>query len=302
MDFDSIITHLNKGEHISEHLIIQILTKLYEILIIEENNLILSAPINICGDIHGQLFDLVHLFEIGGHPSISKYLFLGDYVDRGLYSLETFLLLCCYKILYPNQIYLLRGNHESKDINLTYGFYNEILHFYGHTVLWNFINDIFNILPISALIENKIFSIHGGLSPKIVLIDQITLINRKKNISNDLILSDLTWSDPDENLDNWNLNKRGAGYLFGKNAINEFLFNNNLQLITRSHQLVKEGYEYQFNKKLITIWSAPNYMYRSGNKAAILNIDFKLNQSIKVFEYIEKRNKIPDENLSNYFV
>ncbi len=150
---------------------------------VEESNVQpVSAPVIVCGDIHGQFYDLMELFRTGGEIPNSRYVFLGDYVDRGYNSVETLELLLCLKLKYPGHITLLRGNHESRQISLSYGFYEEIMRKYGNTNPWRYFTDVFDYFSIAALIEGKIFCIHGGLSPMISTIDQIRLINRKMEI------------------------------------------------------------------------------------------------------------------------
>lgn len=130
----------------------------------------LEAPLKICGDIHGQYTDLLRLFEYGGFPPEANYLFLGDYVDRGKQSLETICLLLAYKIKYPENFFLLRGNHECASINRIYGFYDECKRRYN-IKLWKTFTDCFNCLPIAAIIDEKIFCCHGGLSPDLQVIE-----------------------------------------------------------------------------------------------------------------------------------
>lgn len=156
--------------------------KVKEILIEESNVQPVSAPVVVCGDIHGQFHDLMELFKTGGEIPNSRYVFLGDYVDRGYNSVETLELLLCLKIKYPGHITLLRGNHESRQISITYGFYEEIMRKYGNTNPWRYFTEVFDYMSIAAIIEGKIFCIHGGLSPYISTIDQIRLINRKLEI------------------------------------------------------------------------------------------------------------------------
>lgn len=141
----------------------------------------LEAPIKICGDIHGQYYDLLRLFEYGGYPPEANYLFMGDYVDRGKQSIETISLLFAYKIKYPENFFLLRGNHETSAINRIYGFYDECKKRYS-IKLWKLFCDSFNCLPISALIDDKIICMHGGLSPKLNALEDIARILRPTDV------------------------------------------------------------------------------------------------------------------------
>ncbi len=237
----------------------------------------------ICGDIHGQFYDLVELFKVGGECPDKNYLFLGDFVDRGYYSVETFLLLLALKVRYPDRITLIRGNHESRQITQVYGFYDECLRKYGSVNVWRYCTEIFDYLSLSAIIEDKIFTVHGGLSPSINTLDQIRVIDRKQEVPHDGAMCDLMWSDPEE-IDGWGLSPRGAGYLFGGDIVNMFNERNDLDLIARAHQLVMEGHRSMFNHALVTVWSAPNYCYRCGNVAAILELDENLDRSFKIFD------------------
>lgn len=136
----------------------------------------------ICGDIHGQYYDLLRLFEYGGFPPEANYLFLGDYVDRGKQSLETICLLLAYKIKYPENFFILRGNHECASINRIYGFYDECKRRYN-IKLWKTFTDCFNCLPIAAIIDEKIFTMHGGLSPDLNSMEQIRRVMRPTDVS-----------------------------------------------------------------------------------------------------------------------
>ena len=155
----------------------------------------LEAPIKICGDVHGQYTDLLRLFEYGGFPPVSNYLFLGDYVDRGKQSIETICLLLAYKILYPDNFFILRGNHESAGINRIYGFYDECKRRYS-IKLWKVFSDVFNCLPAAALVDEKILCMHGGLSPELKQLQQIADIRRPCDVPEMGLLCDILWSDP----------------------------------------------------------------------------------------------------------
>ena len=281
---DKYLDQLQKCKCLEESSLKTLIEKVKEILISESNILTIKSPITICGDIHGQFYDLQKLIKLSGPPPLTSYLFLGDYVDRGNNSIEVIELLLSYKLKYPNNIFLLRGNHESRQISFTYGFYEEITRKYGNSNPWRYIMDLFDYLPISAIIENKIFCVHGGLSPFISTVDQIRLINRKCEIPHDGAFCDLLWSDPDD-IETWNINSRGAGWVFGYKVVNEFNHLNNIELICRAHQLVNEGFKFWFkDKNLVTIWSCPNYCYRCGNKACFLKIDDKVKRDFVVFD------------------
>ncbi|KAJ0750873.1 putative protein-serine/threonine phosphatase [Helianthus annuus] len=243
-----------------------------------------EAKLFICGDIHGQFYDMKELFKVGGDCPKTNYLFLGDFVDRGFYSVETFLLLLALKVRYPDRITLIRGNHESRQITQVYGFYDECLRKYGSVNVWRYCTDIFDYLSLSALIENKIFSVHGGLSPNINTLDQIRTIDRKQEVPHDGAMCDLLWSDPEDIVDGWGLSPRGAGFLFGGSVVTSFNHTNNIDYICRAHQLVMEGFKWMFNNQIVTVWSAPNYCYRCGNVAAILELDENLNKQFRVFK------------------
>jgi len=249
--------------------------KAKEIFFEESNIHPMASPITVVGDIHGQFYDLVKLFELAGRmdKTNTNYIFMGDYVDRGYHSLETLQYLLCLKVLYPERILLTRGNHESRQITSQYGFYEEINRKYGNANPWKFCCDLFDYLPLGAIIDNKIFCVHGGLSPTLPTIDQMRMIDRLQEIPNEGSFSDLMWSDPEDIEDGgWQKSTRGAGYIFGKKANEHFLTLNGLELVCRSHQLVQEGMKYFFEKRLVIVWSAPNYCYRCGNKATVMKV------------------------------
>lgn len=188
------------------------------------------------GDIHGQYSDLLRLFEYGGLPPNSNYLFLGDYVDRGKQSLETICLLLAYKIKYPENFFLLRGNHECASVNRIYGFYDECKRRFN-VRLWKVFTDCFNCLPVAALIEEKILCMHGGLSPDLHSLDQIRNLPRPTDVPETGLLCDLLWSDPSKDVKGWGLNDRGVSYTFGPDKVKEFLQKHDLDLICRAHQV-----------------------------------------------------------------
>jgi serine/threonine-protein phosphatase 4 catalytic subunit len=220
-DLDEQIERLKRCEYLKEQEVKALCDKAREILIDESNVQRVDAPVTICGDIHGQFYDLIELFKVGGECPFTNYLFLGDFVDRGYYSVETFLLLLALKVRYPDRITLIRGNHESRQITQVYGFYDECLRKYGSVNVWRYCTEIFDYLSLSAIIEDKVFCVHGGLSPAINTLDQIRAIDRKQEVPHDGAMCDLMWSDP-EDIEGWGLSPRGAGYLFGGDVVAKF--------------------------------------------------------------------------------
>lgn len=282
-DLDRQIEQLRRCEYLKESEVKVLCSKAREILVEECNVQRVDAPVTICGDIHGQFYDLVELFKVGGDCPGTNYLFMGDFVDRGFYSVETLLLLLALKVRYPDRITLIRGNHESRQITQVYGFYDECLRKYGSINVWRYCTEIFDYLALAALIEDRVFCVHGGLSPSINTLDDIRSIDRKQEVPHDGAMCDLMWSDP-EDLEGWNLSPRGAGYLFGGDIAKGFNQANGIDLIARAHQLVMEGYKWMFAEALVTVWSAPNYCYRCGNVAAILEFDEHLKREFRIFE------------------
>ena len=273
-----------------------VIDKSYEIFQKEESLLKIKAPLYICGDIHGQYYDLLRVFDILNYPPQSTFLFLGDYVDRGKQSLECLLLLLCLKIQYPDKIFLLRGNHECEALNKIYGFYDECKRRLS-IKCFKKITNLFNMMPISALINENILCMHGGLSKDLQNIEQINKILRPTDIPNEGLLCDLLWSDPNESLtEDFGPNERNISVTFSKDYVKNFVEKNNLDLICRAHQVVEEGFEFFADMKLVTIFTAPNYMGEFDNNGGILEVGEDLLCKFHVlrpnFERSGKRRKI----------
>ncbi|TFK53556.1 Metallo-dependent phosphatase [Heliocybe sulcata] len=267
-----------------EALLREICEKTKEVLMRESNVVHISAPVTVVGDIHGQFHDLIEIFRIGGYAPHTNYLFLGDYVDRGLFSVETISLLTCLKLRYPDRVQLIRGNHESRAVTTTYGFYTECVRKYGSSHVWTYFTDMFDFLTLSVVIDDRIFCVHGGLSPSIHSIDQIKVVDRFREIPHEGPMADLVWSDPDPEKEDFAISPRGAGYTFGSGVVNKFLETNNMGHILRAHQLCMEGFSSLFDKQLSTVWSAPNYCYRCGNAASILEVGPGQSMYFNVFD------------------
>jgi serine/threonine-protein phosphatase PP1 catalytic subunit len=289
-DIDDMITRLLEAGYSTSKLpkpalknaeITAVCTAAREVFLSQPTLIELSPPVKIVGDTHGQYQDLLRLFEMCGFPPQANYLFLGDYVDRGKQSLETILLLLCYKIKYPENFFLLRGNHECANVTrgecegccaagaparaarltapaAVYGFYDECKR-RVNIKIWKTFIDVFNTLPIAAVVASKIFCVHGGLSPSLSNMDDIRRIERPTDVPDYGLLNDLLWSDPSDTALDWEDNERGVSYCFGKAVIQQFLAQYDFDLICRAHMVVEDGYEFWNERTLVTIFSAPNY-------------------------------------------
>ena len=268
---------------VSESEIKLLTNRVRPILLSQPMLLELEAPLKICGDVHGQYSDLLRLFEYGGFPPLANYLFLGDYVDRGKQSLEVICLLLCYKILYPNNFFILRGNHEAAGINRIYGFYDECKRRYS-IKLWKIFSDVFNCLPISALVDEKILCMHGGLSPELESLQQIADLSRPCDVPDVGLMCDLLWSDPDTSVNGWGENDRGVSFVFGADVVCDFLEKHDLDLLVRAHQVVEDGYEFFAGRRLVTLFSAPNYCGEFDNAGGLISVDENLKCSFMILK------------------
>ena len=233
--------------------------------------------ITVCGDTHGQFYDLMNIFELNGEPSpTNPYLFNGDFVDRGSWSCEVILTLLAWKVVYPNAMHLTRGNHETKGMNKIYGFDGEVKAKYSDLLL-DLFREVFQALPLAYTIHKRVFVCHGGLfSRDDVTLDEIRAIDRFSEPPEEGIFTEILWSDPQpgDASSGREPSKRGVGVQFGADVTARFLDNNGLDLLVRSHEVKDEGYEVDHNGRCITVFSAPNYVDSAENKAAF--IKFKL--------------------------
>ena len=297
------IEDLFNCKYLPEEEVKDLCAKAKEIFIKEPNIQIVHCPVTVCGDIHGQYHDLLELFKVGGYTPDTNYLFLGDYVDRGCFSVESVSLLLALKLKYPNRIFLLRGNHESRQTSQMYGFYDECLKKYNNNItIWDTFMDLFDFLPLCALIENKILCLHGGLSPNIQTLEEINQLDRKQELPHDGPMSDLLWSDPEER-EGWGQSPRGAGFVFGGDISRKFNFTNKLSMICRAHQLQQNGFQWSHENNVLTIFSAPNYCYRCGNLAAIMEIDENMKFELQTFDPAPRRGEASLEKYTpDYFL
>ncbi|KAM0678356.1 putative serine/threonine protein phosphatase [Binucleata daphniae] len=256
-----------------------------EILMYEPNVPYIASPVTIVGDIHGQYYDLANMFKLFGTPNDKKYVFLGDYVDRGRQSIEVYLILLVYKIIYPQKIFLVRGNHETKSIARS-SFRDECKARYKSDKIYEIISATFCYLLIGCLIDGRIMCVHGGISPDCTTIIEMQMIDRfNKKVDKRFV--DIMWSDPG-NVDEFTPNTRGAGYLFGEEQAKRFCMINNINYIVRAHQICFKGFLFHNkSKNVISVWSAPNYMYSYGNKASVLNLNGQMEITEKNFDTFE---------------
>eukprot|EP00928_Gymnodinium_smaydae_P088327 TRINITY_DN72433_c0_g1_i1.p1 TRINITY_DN72433_c0_g1~~TRINITY_DN72433_c0_g1_i1.p1 ORF type:complete len:317 (+),score=59.56 TRINITY_DN72433_c0_g1_i1:344-1294(+) len=247
-----------------------------------------DAPMRIAGDVHGQYFDLLRLFHRCGYPEDQNYLFLGDYVDRGKNSIECVALLFAYKVKFPENFFLLRGNHEASAINKIYGFHDECKRRYS-LKLWKTFADVFNCMPVCAILADRIMCMHGGLSPQLRHFDQIRELVRPGEVPDGGLLCDLLWSDPSEEVKGWGDNERGVSFSFGSDVLRSFLNQQDLDLVVRAHQVCENGYEFFGGRQLVTVFSAPNYCREFDNVGAVLGLSEDLKCSFMLLKPEHRR-------------
>lgn len=255
-------------------------------LVIKEPSLLeITPPVNICGDLHGQFADLIRVFQCHEFTEDVKYLFLGDYVDRGDQSLEVICLLFALKLRFPQNIFLLRGNHESPEMTESFGFEDECLLKLSQSVIPHF-HSAFDTLPIAALVGGKIFCVHGGLSPSLTTLDDVRAIKRPCDIPEEGIVADLLWSDPSPSVAMWGPNDRGSTISWGLAVAQKFMDDNGLERIVRAHQMAFGGYDFPFspNQEVITVFTASCYANRYTNAAAFLEVGEGLEMEFVVLE------------------
>ncbi|KAJ3039604.1 3',5'-cyclic-nucleotide phosphodiesterase (PDEase) (3':5'-CNP) [Rhizophlyctis rosea] len=277
-DPEFLKNHFIKEGRLTEEQALHIITKGTEILKKEPTLLDIDAPITVCGDIHGQYFDLMKLFEVGGSPAETRYLFLGDYVDRGYFSIECVLYLWTLKIWHPDTIFLLRGNHECRHLTDYFTFKLECKHKYSEKI-YEACLESFCALPLAAVMNKQFLCIHGGLSPELNTLDDLRNINRFREPPTHGLMCDILWADPLEDFGQERTNEffvhngvRGCSYFFSYHAACAFLERNNLLSIIRAHEAQDAGYVSLLDF-VITIFSAPNYLDVYNNKAAVLKYE-----------------------------
>ncbi|KAF8278091.1 putative protein phosphatase 1 catalitic subunit [Trypanosoma cruzi] len=304
-------------QRLPEALIVRVLREAYPIIASDPIVVYVESPVCVCGDLHGQYYDLLNIFSrrppLGGgvlglsnhalpvqrhkrsriyseDSSVShqdefkasdapydKYLFLGDYVDRGSRSIEVVITLLALKIIEPSKITLLRGNHEDEQIMLLYGFFDECKRRYG-VKLFRIFTDLFRVLPVAAVVNGTIFCMHGGLSPELKRVNEVPDM-RPCNVPHSGIICDLLWADPEAELSpnvDWAPSTRRISFVFSAKALEKFLKENDLDMVCRAHQVVEEGFQFfpsNTKRHLLTIFSATNYCNEFGNRGGVLCVD-----------------------------
>ncbi|CAL1537978.1 unnamed protein product [Lymnaea stagnalis] len=301
-DLDEWLDQLYQCKQLPEDQVKTLCDKAKEVISPESNVQMVQCPVTVCGDIHGQFYDLLELFKVGGSVPDTNYLFMGDYVDRGYHSVETVSLLVALKVRYPQRITLLRGNHECRMSSQVYGFYDECLVKYGNANVWKYFTDLFDYFPLTAVVNDSIFCLHGGLSPSIDTLDHIRVLDRFQEVPHEGPVSDLLWSDP-EDRGGWAMSPRGAGFNFGEDISEAFLYSNNLSFISRAHQMVMEGYNWCHGGHVVTVFSAPNYCYRCGNQAGLMEVDDSGSKRLTQFEHAKVQIRSgKSKTLPDYFL
>lgn len=266
---------------ISSEQVVDICENVKKKFIEEPSILDLHSPITIIGDIHGHILDLFRILNKFGMPPRRKYLFLGDLVDRGEFSIETVIIVFLLKIIYPKNVFLIRGNHEFSFLCQQSGFFNEVIDFYCEPSVFNACINTFSYIPLAAKIDGSYLCLHGGIGSNFTSLDSFKTLRRPiKDYDSECFIDSVLWSDPTNKTEYYAPSTRGSGYLFGASAVSEFCEKNDIKMIIRGHECVKEGAEFWFDNKLVTIFSASNYCGYENNKSAILEISSSGNYQV----------------------
>ncbi|MDI1491744.1 MAG: Palmitoyl-protein thioesterase 1 [Ramalina farinacea] len=281
---DDMIKRFKNGKKLHRKYVFQIIRAVHDIVYAEPTMVEMEVQkghqLTVCGDTHGQFFDLMELFRLNGFPTEDHYyLFNGDFVDRGSWSTEIVLLLYAYKWLHPQSFFLNRGNHETDDMNKVYGFEGECKAKYNDKTFKLF-SESFSALPLATLIGKKYFTLHGGLfSDDKTSLDDVRKLDRHKQRQpgQQGLMMEMLWTDPQPNPGR-GPSKRGVGMQFGPDVTKRFCEANGLDAVIRSHEVRMEGYEVEHDGRCITVFSAPKYCDSTENKGAYINIgpEYKL--------------------------
>lgn len=296
---ERLLEHYREQKKLHRRYAFQMLIKVREYFSTQPSLIDVPVPaeskFTICGDIHGQFYDLLNIFKLNGLPSPENpYLFNGDFVDRGSFSVECIFVLFGFKLLYPDRFFMSRGNHESENMNKMYGFEGEVKAKYS-SLMVDLFTEVYNWLPLCHLLDNKVLVMHGGLFAKDdVTLDQIRKTERNRQPPDEGIMCELLWSDP-QPMPGRSPSKRGVGCQFGPDVTHKFLQRNNLKYVVRSHEVKNMGYEVAHDGKCITIFSAPNYCDTMGNMGAFITLigGSDLEPKYTTYEAVEHPNVKP---------
>lgn len=282
LDFNEVGSTLMYIPKFSKETLILLCKEIIEKFKEEDTILTLKSPMFIVGDIHGNIRDLLRLLAYSGAPEDNSYLFLGDYIDRGEMSIEVITLLFSLKLSFPTTIFLIRGNHEFTEINSKYGFKDQVLEMYDEEVFDAF-NEAFMYLPIAATIDERIFVVHGGISPYLNFLEQILEIKRPiASFKDSKIIEDLVWSDPLLSNSLYTPSPRGFGSYFGRGALMIFMQSTGIKTIIRGHQCVPNGFQKHCGDLIYTVFSSSDYTPNIPNRLGIIKVT---NGDVKTYSY-----------------
>jgi len=245
-----------------------------EQLLREPSMLDLEAPLTIAAYLTGRMDQLNQIFSGQGEPSFDlrrPYLFLGNYVNRGIQGSDVLVTLMAYKCQFPEKLYMLRGRHDCRQIARMSEFYEEVCRLYSRK-LWRSFIDVLNHLPLCARVNGRVFCVSGGISPELRHLEQINELHRPLEVPKEGLLTDLLWSDPTD-CQGWGPSDRGLSYTFGQDVFEEFCETNHIELMVRGMQLSQHGYEYFFQQRLVNVFTCANYMGEWDNRAAVMLLD-----------------------------
>ncbi|OHS98680.1 Ser/Thr protein phosphatase [Tritrichomonas foetus] len=282
--------------HLADMMILKVLSHASKLFHEEPNVLSLKPPLVVLGDVHGHILDLFRIMQSFPKIPNTTFLFLGDFVDRGEFSTETIIFILILKIIFPTNIYLLRGNHEFYGVFKKGGFSQEL----KNDMLSENFALCFSYMPLAAIIENTLFCVHGGIGPDFNYVEELQNVPKPLHNFMNKNVADALWSDPDASISMYEKSKRGNGHTFGEEALNTFLINNKFTHIIRGHQCVDDGVSYQFRDRVVTVFSASNYCGTAGNRSGCLKINSNLTFEVLRFDPLEyiKREKAVFESFS----
>jgi protein phosphatase len=266
----------------------------------------LTSPVVVFGDIHGHTLDLARFYDLfinNKKYSQGKFLFLGDLVDRGSFALESCLIIFLLILLYPDQVYSIRGNHEFDVMCREHGFYAQVLNSYPDEKVYHGFIEAFDQMPFGCKIDQNIICLHGGITQNLFSVDQVKRFPRPYHDFSNKLIDDILWGDPDDDARTpYKPSDRGYGYFFAEEPLAHFLTDNHLDLLVRAHECVESGCKYSLSQKCLTVFSASNYCGVIKNKAGVLIVEsphVRRTEELEALPYIQREN-VPIQNLTNH--